>query len=167
MHGDLRPEVGARQGRAQHLATFLQAGKPALAFGPQPDDRLAPSQRDPRMDRSQRLDVQREGDPPGGVCIAALAATVAADLELRHRQSVALTYDAPRAPRVVASGRGVIGQKIIETAQAHGVPIQQNAVLAEALSTIELETEIPERLYVAVAEILAFVLRTAEEGQAR
>ncbi|KRB39861.1 EscU/YscU/HrcU family type III secretion system export apparatus switch protein [Phenylobacterium sp. Root700] len=77
--------------------------------------------------------------------------------------AVALTYDAPNAPRVVASGRGLIGQKIIETAQVHGVPIEKNAVLAEALSTIELETEIPERLYVAVAEILAFVLRAAED----
>lgn len=76
---------------------------------------------------------------------------------------VALNYEAPDAPRVVASGRGLIGQKIIEAAQAHGVPIEKNAVLAEALSTIELETEIPERLYVAVAEILAFVLRAAEE----
>ena len=75
--------------------------------------------------------------------------------------AVALTYDAPNAPRVVASGRGLIGQKIIEAAEAHGVPIEKNAVLAEALSTIELETEIPERLYVAVAEILAFVLRAA------
>ncbi|MBT9472345.1 MAG: EscU/YscU/HrcU family type III secretion system export apparatus switch protein [Pseudomonadota bacterium] len=77
--------------------------------------------------------------------------------------AVALTYDAPSAPRVVASGRGLIGQKIIEAAQVHGVPIEKNAVLAEALSTIELETEIPERLYVAVAEILAFVLRAAED----
>ncbi|MDO9433572.1 MAG: EscU/YscU/HrcU family type III secretion system export apparatus switch protein [Pseudomonadota bacterium] len=77
--------------------------------------------------------------------------------------AVALTYDAPNAPRVVASGRGLIGQKIIEAAEAHGVPIEKNAVLAEALSSIELETEIPERLYVAVAEILAFVLRAAED----
>ena len=77
--------------------------------------------------------------------------------------AVALTYDAPNAPRVVASGRGLIGQRIIEAAEAHGVPIEKNAVLAEALSTIELETEIPERLYVAVAEILAFVLRAAED----
>lgn len=76
---------------------------------------------------------------------------------------VALNYEAPDAPRVVASGRGLIGQKIIEEALAHGVPIEKNAVLAEALSTIELETEIPERLYMAVAEILAFVLRAAEE----
>ena len=75
--------------------------------------------------------------------------------------AVALTYDAPNAPRVVASGRGLIGQRIIEAAEVHGVPIERNAVLAEALSTIELETEIPERLYVAVAEILAFVLRAA------
>lgn len=79
--------------------------------------------------------------------------------------AVALTYDAPNAPRVVASGRGLIGQRIIEAAEAHGVPIEKNAVLAEALSTIELETEIPERLYVAVAEILAFVLRAAGDNR--
>lgn len=85
----------------------------------------------------------------------------------RKTLAVALSYDAPDAPRVVASGRGLIGQKIIDAAQAHGVPIEKNAVLAEALSTIELETEIPERLYVAAAEILAFVLRAADEGQRR
>ncbi|KQW71778.1 type III secretion protein [Phenylobacterium sp. Root77] len=87
--------------------------------------------------------------------------------DARKTLAVALTYDAPQAPRVVASGRGLVGQRIIEAAQAHGVPIQKNAVLAEALSSIELETEIPERLYVAVAEILAFVLRAAEDGQRR
>lgn len=85
----------------------------------------------------------------------------------RKSLAVALTYEAPNAPRVVASGRGLVGEKIIEAAKAHGVPIQQNAALAQALSTIELETEIPERLYVAVAEILAFVLRAAEEQQTR
>ena len=81
--------------------------------------------------------------------------------EPRKTLAVALTYDAPRAPRIVASGQGLVGQKIIEAAEAHGVPIEKNAVLAEALSSIELETEIPERLYGAVAEILAFVLRAA------
>lgn len=83
----------------------------------------------------------------------------------RRTLAVALTYDAPNAPRVVASGRGLVGQKIIETAQAHGVPLQKNVALAEALSTIELETEIPERLYAAVAEVLAFVLRAAEDSR--
>ncbi|UTP37873.1 EscU/YscU/HrcU family type III secretion system export apparatus switch protein [Phenylobacterium sp. LH3H17] len=82
---------------------------------------------------------------------------------LKDRLAVALKYEGQGAPTVVATGRGLIGQRIVETAQAHGVPLERNAPLAQALSSIELETEIPERLYVAVAEILAFVLRAAED----
>jgi flagellar biosynthesis protein len=81
----------------------------------------------------------------------------------KPRLAVALRYDAPDAPRVVATGRGRIGEKIIETAQAHGVPVEHNPVLAEALSTIELDAEIPTQLYLAVAEILAFLLRASDE----
>ncbi len=81
----------------------------------------------------------------------------------KDRVAVALRYDAPNAPVVVATGRGLVGERIVETAQAHGVPIEQNAILAQALSSIELDAEIPERLYVAVAEILAFMLRAAED----
>jgi flagellar biosynthesis protein len=73
--------------------------------------------------------------------------------------AVALAYEKPRAPRVVAVGRGWLGEQIIETALAHGVPLHQDAALAEALSTIELETEIPEELYRAVAVVIGFVLR--------
>ena len=73
--------------------------------------------------------------------------------------AVALTYDKPAAPRVVAMGRGWLGEKIIETARAHGVPLQQNLALAEALATVELDSEIPEDLYRAVAEVIGFVLR--------
>lgn len=73
--------------------------------------------------------------------------------------AVALQYDAPDAPKVVAVGRGWLGEKIIETAREHGVPLEHNPVLAEALATIELDAEIPEALYLAVAEVLAFVLR--------
>ena len=75
--------------------------------------------------------------------------------------AVALRYEAPDAPRVVAVGRGELGQRIIDTAREHGVPLEANAPLAEALSTIELETEIPERLYEAMAVILAFILRAS------
>ncbi len=75
--------------------------------------------------------------------------------------AVALSYEKGHAPRVVAMGRGWLGQKIIDTAVAHGVPLRQDAALAEALSTIELETEIPLELYRAVAEVIGFVLRTA------
>ena len=75
--------------------------------------------------------------------------------------AVALHYEAPGAPRVVAKGRGWIGQKIIDAAAEHGVPMEQNPALAEALSTIELETEIPEELYLAVAQILGFLMRAS------
>lgn len=73
--------------------------------------------------------------------------------------AVALAYEKPGTPRVVAKGSGEIGRQIIETAQAHGVPIEQNAGLAAALSGVELDREIPVELYRAVAEVLGFVLR--------
>ena len=63
--------------------------------------------------------------------------------------AVALTYDERSAPKVVAVGRGEFGQRIIDTAREHGVPLEANPALAEALSTIEVETEIPRELYAA------------------
>jgi len=48
-----------------------------------------------------------------------------------------------------------------QAAKAHGVPLQHNPALAEALSTIELDDHIPEALYRAVAEVLGFILRTS------
>jgi flagellar biosynthesis protein len=77
----------------------------------------------------------------------------------RPRIAVALLYEEPNAPKVVASGQGFIGEKIIETAREHGVPIEENPVLAQALSTLEVDEEIPEELYRAVAEVLSFILR--------
>lgn len=79
--------------------------------------------------------------------------------------AVALRYDAPNAPHVIATGRGEIGQAIIDTAREHGVPLEQNAALAEALSTIPLDDEIPEALYRAVAAVIAFVLNAAAEAR--
>ena len=77
--------------------------------------------------------------------------------------AVALRYDKSKdsAPRVVATGRGWLGQKIIDVAREHGVPLEQNPALAEALSTLELDEEIPEQLYRAVAQVLGFILRAA------
>ena len=77
----------------------------------------------------------------------------------RGRIAVALHYDGADAPRVVASGQGWLGEKIIETAREHGVPIEENPALAQALSTIEIDEEIPEALYRAIAEILSFLLK--------
>ncbi|HLN11273.1 MAG TPA: EscU/YscU/HrcU family type III secretion system export apparatus switch protein [Xanthobacteraceae bacterium] len=75
--------------------------------------------------------------------------------------AIALHYEKRGAPRVVAKGRGDVGQRIIETARAHGVPIEENAGLAEALAQVELDDEIPEALYRAVAEVLVFILRVS------
>jgi flagellar biosynthesis protein len=79
--------------------------------------------------------------------------------ETKSQLAVALHYDKSGAPRVVAKGRGSIGEKIIEVAKAHDIPIEENEVLAGALSNVELGDEIPAELYKAVAEVLIFVLR--------
>ncbi len=79
--------------------------------------------------------------------------------------AVALHYEKPGAPRVIAKGAGVIGEKIIETAKEHGVPIEENASLAAALSEVELGDEIPLELYKAVAEVLLEVAApSAKQG---
>ena len=80
-------------------------------------------------------------------------------VEAKSQIAVALHYDKQGAPRVTAKGRGAIGAKIIEVAKAHDIPIEENEVLAGALSNVELGDEIPQELYKAVAEVLTFVLR--------
>ena len=85
----------------------------------------------------------------------------------RRPLAVALHYERPSAPRVVAVGHGHIGQKIIDTAREHGVPLEQNPNLAEALSKVELDEEIPEQLYMAVALVLSFILRAAGDSKDR
>ena len=72
--------------------------------------------------------------------------------------AVALRYDNAGVPRVTAKGRGAVAARILETAAAHGVPIEEDAALVAALAQIELETEIPIELYEAVAAILRFIL---------
>ena len=77
-----------------------------------------------------------------------------------HRPlAVALQYDHPGVPRVTASGYGAVAEAILAAAREHDIPIEENPALAEALSQVEIDTEIPEELYRAVAEVLGFVLR--------
>jgi flagellar biosynthesis protein len=80
-------------------------------------------------------------------------------VDVKNQLAVALHYDRKGAPRVVAKGKGTIGTRIIELARAHDIPIEENEVLAGALSHVEIGDEIPEELYKAVAEVLIFVLR--------
>ena len=80
----------------------------------------------------------------------------------KTKLAIALHYDRENrgaAPVVVAKGKGAIGAKIVEIAKAHDIPIEENEVLAGALSNVEIGDEIPAELYKAVAEVLVFVLR--------
>lgn len=80
-------------------------------------------------------------------------------IDTKSRLAVALHYDKRGAPRVVAKGKGTVGEKIIDIARENDIPIQENEVLAGALSNVELGDEIPAELYKAVAEVLIFVMR--------
>lgn len=74
-------------------------------------------------------------------------------------KSVALTYnpETDNAPKVIASGRGEIAQRIVEIAIEHGIHIHEDPDLVEALSQLDLNDEIPVDLYIVVSELLIFV----------
>ena len=77
--------------------------------------------------------------------------------------AVALQYDGDNAPRVTAKGKGVIAEQILEIAEEHDIPLFEEPELVELLSAVELEAEIPEVLYLAVAEVIAFVYQLKGE----
>jgi len=79
--------------------------------------------------------------------------------------AVALQYEkgTREAPRVVAKGRGLMADRIVELAQESGVIIEANPVLAEALSGVELDDTIPLELYEAVAIVIGYVLRVSAQ----
>jgi flagellar biosynthesis protein len=81
-------------------------------------------------------------------------------------RAVALRYERryDPAPRVVAKGEGELALKILELAREHGVAIKEDRDLAQLLSAVELETQIPVEAFVAVAEILAFIYRAKSQG---
>ena len=75
-------------------------------------------------------------------------------------KAVALQYGANDvAPVVVASGMGYMAEKIVETAQSHGVPIYEDNSLATVLTQLNLGQEIPEELYKAIVEIYVYFLK--------
>jgi flagellar biosynthesis protein len=79
--------------------------------------------------------------------------------------AVALQYEkgTREAPRVVAKGRGLVADRIVELAREQGIVIEANPVLAEALSGVELDDTIPLELYEAVAIVIGYVLRVGAQ----
>lgn len=77
-------------------------------------------------------------------------------IEHDRRLAVALEYSGSGAPRVTAKGGDALAEEIIRLAQAHEIPIYPDRDLIQVLAHVELDQEIPEILYRAVAELIAF-----------
>lgn len=75
------------------------------------------------------------------------------------RRAIALEYDGAAAPRVTAIGEDRLAEQIVALAREHGVPLLENAELAGLLGRLELGDEIPETLYLCIAQIIAFAYR--------
>jgi flagellar biosynthesis protein len=79
--------------------------------------------------------------------------------------AVALAYRSQdAAPKVVAQGRGIIAQAIIDRAKAHGIFVHESEELVGLLMQVELDQHIPPQLYMAVAELLAWLYRLEHGG---
>lgn len=88
-------------------------------------------------------------------------------MEEKVKKAAALRYrhEIDRAPSLVAKGRGVIAERIIEVAKKHNIPLKRDPALIEVLSELDIDQEIPPELYRAVAEILAYVYKMTKKCQ--
>jgi flagellar biosynthesis protein len=77
----------------------------------------------------------------------------------REKQAVALAYDGASAPTVSAEGSGELAEQIIALAREHGVPLFENPQLLTLLQDVGLGEEIPETLYLCIAQVIAFAFR--------
>ena len=78
--------------------------------------------------------------------------------DTKNKTAVAIAYEpGDVAPKILATGKGAVAEKIIETAKENKVPFYQDHKLAETLSKLEIGDAIPPELYDVVAEILVFV----------
>jgi flagellar biosynthesis protein len=81
-----------------------------------------------------------------------------------NQQAIALAYDAgDYAPRVVAKGRGLVADQIIALAKEHQVFVHESKDLVALLMQVDLDQHIPPELYLAIAEILAWLYRLEQQ----
>lgn len=80
------------------------------------------------------------------------------DDKKKIKQAIAIEYDPnDKAPKIIATGKGAIADRIIEKAKEADVPVHEDAKLAGTLSKLDIGEYIPPELYEVVAEILVFV----------
>lgn len=88
----------------------------------------------------------------------AIAAMKSPNPEPDRNSAVALAYDpTDPAPRVVAKGYGTLAETIVQTAQEHGLYVHESPELVGLLMQVDLDAHIPPQLYVAIAELLAWL----------
>jgi len=82
------------------------------------------------------------------------------------KKAAALRYDESKenAPRVIAKGKGQSAKNIIKIAELHNLPIKKDEDLIELLSKVELDKEVPEALYKAVAEVFSFIYKVTNKS---
>ena len=83
------------------------------------------------------------------------------DKNSKEKRAVALKYDHNKdgAPKVIAKGKREIAEKIIEIAKENKIPLYEDKGLAQVLEALDLNMEIPQTLYKAIAEILVFIYK--------
>lgn len=77
----------------------------------------------------------------------------------KNKQAVALFYDGQNAPSITASGSGDLAEQIIALAKEHNIPLFENEALLNLLADIGLGEEIPEVLYLCIAQVIAFAYK--------
>lgn len=85
----------------------------------------------------------------------------------KRKKAVALRYDQEQnqAPKVVATGKGMIAENVIEKAKENNIPILEDESLVELLAELNINETIPEELYQAVAEVFEFIYQADQNIQ--
>jgi flagellar biosynthesis protein len=83
------------------------------------------------------------------------------------KKAATLKYDQQKdnAPKITAKGKGDIANNIIKIAQENDIPIKKDEDLIELLSQLDIDKEIPQSMYKAVAEIFTFIYRLTQKNQ--
>ena len=81
------------------------------------------------------------------------------DRKIRSAAALKYSLDSPGLPKVVASGKGEIAERIIQIAKENGIPIEENEGLSDLLASVEIGNDIPSEAIIVIAEILAQIFR--------
>ncbi len=85
------------------------------------------------------------------------------DYEPLNQGAIALFYDGRSTPKVTAKGENEVAREIVRIAREAGVPLYENGALLDSLASLELGEEIPELLYRAIAEVIAYAYLVREK----